>query len=128
MNGVDGLEDDYVMLNMLDMLAIEEMIIACTSCKIKENAVARCADCSNFLCSNCVQAHQFMYNFANHHVVNFEDLKTNYGTNCNDNGIPIHKPLYCKIHEKESLKFYCNTCDVSLKRLNIYFNDYNSLF
>ncbi len=25
----------------------------------------------------------------------------------------MHKPLQCKIHEKERLEYYCNTCDVS---------------
>ena len=31
----------------------------CTGCKSRESsAVARCFDCSNFLCANCVMAHQ----------------------------------------------------------------------
>ena len=29
-----------------------------------------------------------------------------------DRGVPIHKPLFCKVHKKESLKFFCNTCQV----------------
>lgn len=69
-NGIDCLEDDYVLHNMLDMAAIEEMILACTSCKTKEKAVARCADCAHFLCPNCVSAHQYMRCFENHRVRN----------------------------------------------------------
>lgn len=43
---------------------------SCTSCKSnKSNAVARCFDCSNMLCSNCVMAHQFMHCFEGHHVI-----------------------------------------------------------
>jgi hypothetical protein len=68
LNGIDGFEDDYVMLNMLDMLAIEDMIMLCTSCKEQETAVARCADCSSYLCSSCVKAHEFMRLFEKHRV------------------------------------------------------------
>lgn len=44
----------------------------CTGCKSPgSTAVARCLDCANFLCSNCVMAHQFMHCFEGHRVVNF---------------------------------------------------------
>jgi tripartite motif-containing protein 2/3 len=56
------------MLNMLDMLSIEERVYLCTSCKDKEKAVARCADCPNFLCPKCVNAHQNMRCFEEHRV------------------------------------------------------------
>lgn len=67
-NGIDGLEDDFVMLNMLDMLAIEEVKVNCTSCKDKEEAVARCIHCPGYLCSSCVKAHEFMRLFSDHTV------------------------------------------------------------
>lgn len=66
--GVDQLPMDYVMVNALDMSAIEQKQIVCTSCKAKEKAVARCMDCANFLCPNCVTAHQYMRCFENHKV------------------------------------------------------------
>ena len=41
----------------------------CTGCKSKQSdAVAKCIDCANFLCSNCVTAHQFMHCFDGHSV------------------------------------------------------------
>ncbi len=142
------------MHNMLDMTAIEEMQLDCTSCKTVEKAMARCADCAQFLCPNCVSAHKYMRCFENHKVVKFEDIKINYENNlklvaskgssssssssssCSiennsdsndeiespstrnskiiiDRGVPIHKPIFCKYHEKESLKFFCNTCQVN---------------
>ncbi len=66
--GVADLQQDLVMVNMLDMSDIEDMQIVCTSCKAREKAVARCSDCINFLCPNCVTAHQFMRCFENHKV------------------------------------------------------------
>jgi hypothetical protein len=42
----------------------------CTGCKSENSpAVARCYDCSNYLCSNCVMAHQFMHCFEGHRVI-----------------------------------------------------------
>ena len=66
--GVEGLQLDYVLINALDVCAIEKKQIVCTSCKAKEKAVARCQDCANFLCPNCVTAHQYMRCFENHKV------------------------------------------------------------
>lgn len=59
---------DYVIANSLDMKGIQGCNMTCTSCKAKEKAVARCSDCANFLCPNCVTAHQFMRCFENHKV------------------------------------------------------------
>ncbi|CAH1777460.1 unnamed protein product [Owenia fusiformis] len=103
---IDSLPSDFVMCNMLDQLAMEEMTIVCTSCKAKEKAVARCSDCANFLCPNCVTAHQYMRCFENHKVMSFEDLKTE--------GITIHKPLFCASHETETMKYFCNSCQVPI--------------
>jgi len=53
----------------------------CTGCKSKESsAVARCFDCNNFLCANCVMAHQFMHCFEGHHVTTLGEITTNSGT------------------------------------------------
>jgi len=157
LNGVDLLDDDYVMHNLLDMVAIEEMILNCTSCKTIEKAVARCADCAEFLCQNCVSAHQYMRCFANHHVVQFKEILQSFkklnepilnsqqtdrrASDCSssssssstcsnsssetngsadsyritvDCAVPIHKPLFCKSHKGENLKFFCNTCQTPI--------------
>ena len=65
---VSSLPSDLVMVNMLDMTAVQERQIICTSCKAREKAVARCSDCATFLCPNCVTAHQYMRCFDNHKV------------------------------------------------------------
>jgi tripartite motif-containing protein 2/3 len=53
----------------------------CTGCKSKESsAVARCFDCNNFLCANCVMAHQFMHCFEGHHVTTLGEITSNAGT------------------------------------------------
>ena len=67
--GVEDLPLDTVMVNILDMAAMNDPQIVCTSCKAKEKAVARCNDCASFLCPNCVTAHQYMRCFENHKVM-----------------------------------------------------------
>ncbi|XP_031830070.1 protein meiotic P26 [Nomia melanderi] len=102
--GAASLTCDYVLTNILDMSAIENMAVLCTSCKAKDSAVARCSDCANFLCPSCDCAHQFMRCFESHKVVAFEDLKKSNET------VPIHKPIFCECHPAENMKFYCYTC------------------
>ncbi|XP_013404938.1 B-box type zinc finger protein ncl-1 [Lingula anatina] len=106
--GCEELSQDLVMVNLLDMSAIENMQIVCTSCKAKEKAVARCSDCANFLCPNCVTAHQYMRCFENHKVVSFEDIQSG------EEGPVIHKPLFCEIHPVEGMKYFCNTCQTPI--------------
>lgn len=47
----------------------------CTGCKNKKSdAVAKCIDCVNYLCPNCVTAHQYMHCFTGHSVFRFNHL------------------------------------------------------
>lgn len=66
---VNELPIDAVICNLMEMDAICAMTVICTSCKTQENAVARCSDCSNFLCPNCVTAHNYMRCFEKHKVI-----------------------------------------------------------
>lgn len=68
--------------------------------------MARCTDCSHFLCSNCNSAHEFMRCFENHRVVPFDALRSS------KEKAAVHKPIFCTRHVGESLKFYCCECEV----------------
>jgi tripartite motif-containing protein 2/3 len=49
----------------------------CTGCKNKKSdAVAKCIDCVNYLCANCVTAHQYMHCFNGHSVFRINHLTT----------------------------------------------------
>lgn len=82
--------------------------VRCTGCKTKKlDAVARCVDCANYLCANCVMAHQFMHCFEGHRVVNLADIKDEPKNGVITNG---EKSLTCPRHKNEVLKFFCRTC------------------
>lgn len=83
----------------------------CTGCKSKKSdAVARCIDCANYLCLNCVMAHQFMHCFEGHRVLNLGDSNNKdekvIPNGCSDD----NKAIYCPRHKLEILKYYCRTC------------------
>ena len=64
--GVIGLLPDFAVTNILeDDNSGESTTAYCTGCKGKQTtAVAKCYDCTNYLCPNCVLAHQLMHCFA----------------------------------------------------------------
>jgi hypothetical protein len=66
--GVLDLPVDHIIMTIMDMVDIQSSQVLCTSCNNHENAVARCCNCSDFLCENCVQAHKNMRCFDNHKV------------------------------------------------------------
>ncbi|XP_014605720.1 PREDICTED: brain tumor protein-like [Polistes canadensis] len=108
--------------------------VRCTGCKSTESdAVARCFDCANFLCPNCVMAHQFMHCFEGHRVHNLGDSKidTVNSTGGNANTTELSKnnllmnggggggggggtnteerSFICPRH-KEAMKYFCRSC------------------
>ncbi|XP_022902892.1 protein brain tumor [Onthophagus taurus] len=88
----------------------------CTACKtIKFEAIARCLDCCNFLCPNCVMAHNFMHCFEGHRVINFNDHKEDSTTKSQQQSLSIqssNSSSACVKHKTEPLKYYCKTCMV----------------
>uniref|UniRef100_A0A915IEI0 Uncharacterized protein n=1 Tax=Romanomermis culicivorax TaxID=13658 RepID=A0A915IEI0_ROMCU len=94
----------------------------CTGCKTKDSpAVARCVDCKNDLCANCVAAHKFMHCFDGHRLV---DLTLEEASSAKrftppqpksrQNSSPMTLPpgqTCCPQHKRESLLYFCFTCN-----------------
>lgn len=105
--GVDSLLCDYALSNIQDTASMESNnnTLWCQGCKSKDsNAVAHCYDCGNFLCGNCVMAHQFMHCFEGHRVVDIAELDSK----------TLERPVKCLQHKHEALKFFCFTCNVPI--------------
>ncbi|UJR23523.1 hypothetical protein I4U23_026515 [Adineta vaga] len=78
----------------------------CTACKSSESmAVAKCFQCSSFLCHQCVCAHQIMNCFEGHRVIHIKELDANG----ND-----HRLMFCPTHKNETLKYFCATCNIPI--------------
>ncbi|XP_022235002.1 B-box type zinc finger protein ncl-1-like isoform X2 [Limulus polyphemus] len=106
-DGLAGLLSNYAVSNILEANALQGTTLCCTGCKTKEsNVVARCIDCANFLCSNCVMAHQFMHCFEGHRVLTMGEFQNN------KDDIKPKKPIFCSHHKLKALEFFCQTCNV----------------
>ncbi|RWS29605.1 B-box type zinc finger protein ncl-1-like protein [Leptotrombidium deliense] len=112
-DGVNTLVTDYSIVNVMEQMATLDAAstnvnnsLSCTGCKSKDMAaVARCFDCANLLCPNCVMAHQFMHCFDGHRVSTLNEVS--------DKDLCLElRPVHCPKHSEEAIKFFCRTCDV----------------
>lgn len=109
-HSVYGLMSDIAVSSILESYAVEANTnLSCTGCKSKEtNAVARCFDCANFLCPNCVMAHQFMHCFEGHRVMTLGELQNGKGD------LHMEKPVGCPRHKQDVLKYFCRSCNMPI--------------
>lgn len=80
--------------------------IKCSSCSDDANATSWCVDCSEYICDNCVQAHQRLKITKDHTIKPKEEATTETQNNSNSN-----KSLMCSVHPQEKLSLFCETCD-----------------
>ncbi|KAJ8913021.1 hypothetical protein NQ315_002036, partial [Exocentrus adspersus] len=79
----------------------------CSSCSDDAVASSYCADCSEFICDNCVQAHQRLKITKDHTIKTKEDGLMEL--QAVSNGAPAN--LFCLNHPHEKLSLFCETCD-----------------
>ncbi|CAF1408576.1 unnamed protein product [Adineta ricciae] len=99
-NHPENLSNDY-------MLPFgENATKSCTACKNAESiAIAKCFQCSSFLCHQCVCAHQIMNCFEGHRVVHIKELDSN------GNDLRL---VFCSTHKNDALKYFCTTCNIPI--------------
>ena len=78
----------------------------CEMCS-RAKVVAFCRKCAEFICDDCVKSHRNMKVFADHKVVDIQELKEGGAK-----AIPLKEipPAMCKDHN-EQLKIYCFDCN-----------------
>ena len=106
--GVQELSTNFFINNMLDFITVQSYTshpIDCTNCEDRSVAIARCGDCVEFLCEQCLSAHKRTKLTKDHEVMRLKDLQSS------DVQDKMHRPLYCVHHDGEILKYYCETCD-----------------
>ncbi|XP_056629753.1 E3 ubiquitin-protein ligase TRIM33-like [Diorhabda sublineata] len=79
----------------------------CSNCSDDAVATSYCTDCSEFICDNCVQAHQRLKITKDHTIKPKEDGLVELHSV--SNGGPAN--LFCMIHPHEKLSLFCETCD-----------------
>lgn len=113
--GVSAMNTNFFINNMLDFLSValsNSKPLFCTNCEEQNCATSRCIECMEFLCVQCVAAHRRTRLTKEHEVITLNDLQGQEG----QDKLLTHRPLFCSTHEREVLKYFCETCDEPLCR------------
>ena len=93
-------------------LTSEETVAPCASCGSVDNKVeGYCSSCGGFVCKDCMGVHSRVKLFSDHKVILYDDLRSGKV----DIRI-LSQKKYCKVHESQVLRFYCETCGVLICR------------
>ncbi|XP_011140304.1 E3 ubiquitin-protein ligase TRIM33 [Harpegnathos saltator] len=104
------LEED-TNLGVEDELKDTEEEKKCTSCHDNVTATSWCVECEEFICQNCVMAHQRL-KITKDHTIKPKDEVANDRDNVTKKGNKkIPGCLFCMIHSHEQLSLFCQTCD-----------------
>lgn len=106
--GIGGLQSNFMVKNMLDLLAVNlKEAIQCQNCEEHNRVTVRCAECAEFLCQPCAEGHRRVRFTRNHSLMTLEECKAQG---------KIHSTAYCPKHEDGVLKLFCETCQVPMCR------------
>ncbi|XP_072018692.1 uncharacterized protein [Amphiura filiformis] len=115
-DGVAGLESNFLVTKLKDRktvhkkLASKDCKIPCTGCEESDQpAIARCVECDDFLCKNCLKSHKTMRKLKGHHTFSLNELRSGKAD-------PVEKEEYCSKHTGQVLWIYCETCGMLICR------------
>lgn len=130
-SGIDCLPSNFFIPNILDVMVsphddddsifdIERVPQICNSCDDDSKATSRCTNCNEFLCDNCVSAHQRVRLTKDHFIVRLA-FNTTTSSKPQPSPTPLQPvsdrpPSYCEKHENEILRLYCDTCNQAICR------------
>uniref|UniRef100_A0A8C7SXK1 RING-type E3 ubiquitin transferase n=1 Tax=Oncorhynchus mykiss TaxID=8022 RepID=A0A8C7SXK1_ONCMY len=77
----------------------------CTSCEDNADTIGFCAECGEWLCKTCIEAHQRVKITKDHKIRKKEDVSEE---SVSASG---QRPVFCPVHKQEPLKLFCETCD-----------------
>ncbi|KAL9963705.1 hypothetical protein ACROYT_G027238 [Oculina patagonica] len=108
---VDSLPVNFFLNNLLSMVSLhsERSNVECDNCDSGDPAVNRCTTCCHFLCEFCTAGHKRGRSTKTHHLMSVEEAKE-------EGPQAVVRPSFCKEHEGEMLKLFCETCDEAICR------------
>ena len=110
--GVKQLPNNFFVNRLLDEVALQRKVegeedAKCDQCTRNDPVKVLCLECSEFLCSHCLEHHKYSKEYYHHNMMPLNEVRFM------KEGITIKsrsKFALCQDHELEQ-NFYCETCD-----------------
>ena len=135
-SGVDCLPSNFFINNIVDVVSHDDDFDPtgdldksrmCSSCDEGSKASCQCRECNEYLCDNCVRAHQRVRLTKDHFIVRLALQHTSHGlgpfggAKAQPSPSPIQPvsdrpPSYCEVHETEITRLFCDTCSQAICR------------
>ncbi|KAH3725985.1 hypothetical protein DPMN_051840 [Dreissena polymorpha] len=115
-NGIDGFPPNYFRNSLVSVyLAKTANHIRCRICELQGRdtfATLKCMNCGDFLCEDCGKAHTLTRMTIKHEIQPLSELSGGK----RDQEIRNKQLIMCAIHDGESVKNYCENCNVPICR------------
>ncbi|KAH3801352.1 E3 ubiquitin-protein ligase TRIM56-like [Dreissena polymorpha] len=115
-NGVDGFPPNYFLNGLVSVyLAKTAKDIRCRICELQDRdtfATLKCLNCGDFLCEDCGKAHTLTRMTIKHEIQSLSELSDGK----RDQEIRYKQLIMCAIHDGETVKYYCENCNVPICR------------
>ncbi|KAI8502441.1 hypothetical protein Bbelb_200290 [Branchiostoma belcheri] len=119
-SGVAALKDNFFVESLNDTVKLHKTVmetegcssnVVCGACESKGEAKSYCVECGDFICEECNSAHRRMKSLKGHQLVGMEDFRSGAALKA-----AKLRTQPCRLHEDESLKFFCQTCEEAVCR------------
>ncbi|XP_038065090.1 E3 ubiquitin-protein ligase TRIM56-like [Patiria miniata] len=111
-SGIQGLKTNFHLVGLIDEFELQEKVaclgeakLICQVCDKGNEAKDRCLDCEMNICLDCCKTHQQFPMLKTHKILSFDDIRQGKVS------VPKLADEYKCQNHKESVKFYCKTCD-----------------
>ncbi|XP_022098188.1 E3 ubiquitin-protein ligase TRIM71-like [Acanthaster planci] len=120
-NGSQGLTNNFVLSSLVDEFNKQELLLGgtsaaipmCGECEEGLEAIARCKDCDENYCGECLEAHKRSKRTKKHRIITVDDLMNKKEIKFRDTESDVTVPK-CAIHRKYELCFYCSSCEMAI--------------
>ncbi|XP_038050325.1 E3 ubiquitin-protein ligase TRIM71-like [Patiria miniata] len=112
---IQGLKTNFHLMGIVEEVSLQEKVacsenakVICEICDEKNEAMHRCLDCAQNICSKCHTTHMQFSAMSNHTVATFEDIR--------QGKVTVKRALEedeskCNKHKGEAMRFFCETCE-----------------
>ncbi|XP_070549642.1 tripartite motif-containing protein 2-like [Ptychodera flava] len=110
--GVPAIKGNFFMSNLIEIFkqrleSMQGTEIRCAGCK-ENTATHMCIECRHYICNSCVKAHRNLPITQTHQLMTIGEYETAKSTN----PVTLQAVEYCRLHRKNEIEFYCETCQV----------------